>query len=213
MKTFKLIDWLLRHESEVGPSGRHRLKLAPSAIVGFLLEEEPAAESPLLEATVHRSKRSSVYVATFTGPDGGQVWKTTGLTDYDQALLLARHWEVQARVQRTKLGRTPSKLGIRVHRPQTGTRIGFSQKEVAQMLNLSERGVRAIERRALRKLFNHPRLKEIWSQYLSGELDEDSWALEPAEIAALFDLARTPDEFRLIEKILLIVQPEPRNGV
>jgi len=213
MKTRRLIDWFLRHGSEVGPSGRHRLKLAASAIVAFLLEEKPAAKPPLLEATVHRSKRSAVYAATFTGPEGGQVWKSTGLTDYDQALLLARHWEDEARVQRTKLGRTPSKPGTRVDGSQTGTRIGFSQKEVAQILNLSERGVRAIERRALRKLFNHPLLKEIWSQYLSGELDEDCWTLDPAEIAALFDLARTPDESRLIEKVLSIVEPGPRKGV
>jgi hypothetical protein len=171
-----------------------------------LLGENVLSKAILLEASVHRSRGSQIFAATFTGPEGGQVWRTTGLTDHDQALVLARHWEAEARAQRNSLGRTPSKPGTRVRHSQTGTRIGFSQKEVAQILNLTERGVRAIERRALRKLFNHPRLKEIWNLFLSGELDEDSWALDPAEIAALFDLARTPEELRLIEKVLSIVQ-------
>jgi len=160
----------------------------------------------LREASVHRSRGSQIFAATFTGPLGGQVWRSTGLTDHDHALLLAQHWEAEARAQRVKLGRTPSKPGTRVYRSQTGTRIGLSQKEVAQILNMSERGVRAVECRALRKLRNHPLLKNLWSQYLSGELDEQNWVLDPAEIAALFDLARTPEERQLIEKVLTIVQ-------
>jgi hypothetical protein len=185
----------LRQKSEAKPS------INPSQrLVARLLEEEPQDKTSILEASVHTGRRCRVFVATFTGPHGGQVWKTTGLTDYHQALQLARKWEAQAAAQRAKLGRTPTKPGKR-----TGAG-GLTQKEVARILKMSERGVRAAERRAFQKLRNHPRLRQLWSRYLAGELDEDYRLLSSAEIVALFDVAETPEQLRLIEKVLAMIQ-------
>jgi hypothetical protein len=50
--------------------------------------------------------------------------------------------------------------------------IGKPAREVAMLLKISERGVRTIERHALRKLAQHPQLREIWSSYLAGEISE-----------------------------------------
>src|SRR4051794_22883281 len=85
-----------------------RLPLAPqklsTAIVNTLLDDEPMTEVPVCEASVHLPRRGRVWVASFTGPEGGQIWRTTGMTDRDQALRLARHWEAQARAHRLDLG-------------------------------------------------------------------------------------------------------------
>jgi hypothetical protein len=67
-------------------------------IVAMLLEE------PLCEASVHRPKRGQVWVATFTGPAGGQIWRSTGLTDYDQAFVVAKQWEVHPAVSQHATG-------------------------------------------------------------------------------------------------------------
>ena len=75
------------------------------------------------------------------------------------------------------------------------------------VLKMSERGVREVERRAFKKLRNHPLLREIWRQYLAGDLEEQ--AMEPltrAEIEALFALARTPAERAAIGKVLRLIQ-------
>ena len=165
-------------------------------LVARLLEDE---HQELLEATVHATKRSRIFVATFTGSAGGQVWRSTGLTDYDQALQLARHWEAQAAAQRAKLRQTPNKSGPRI-RPA-----GLTQKEVARILKMSERGVRAAERRALLKLRSHPLLREFWKQYTTGTLDEDGSPLLPLEIFALFDLAQDHEELQLVEKTLALI--------
>jgi len=71
---------------------------------------------------------------------------------------------------------------------------------------MSERGVREVEHRALRKLRAHPLLKQLWHDYLAGALDEARARLTRAEIVALFDLAYSLAELRLIEKVLRIVQ-------
>ncbi len=42
------------------------------------------------------------------------------------------------------------------------------------VLKMSERGVREVERRAFKKLRDHPLLKQIWRQYLAGGLDEQA---------------------------------------
>ena len=73
-------------------------------------------------------------------------------------------------------------------------------------LNLSERSVREIERRAFRKLRGHPRLWQIWQQYLGGELDEDHLVLTQEEIETLFHVARTSEERRLLQKVLRLIQ-------
>jgi hypothetical protein len=76
------------------------------------------------------------------------------------------------------------------------------------LLNLSERSVREIERRAFRKLRSHPALKEVWQQFLAGELGEDSSSsLSHEEVAALFRLARTTEERQVLRKVLRLVRP------
>jgi len=140
-------------------------------------------EALFAEATVRRPPRSSVWVATFTGPiPGKQVWRTTGLTDRLQALAVARRWEVEARQQRAAFGHLHKKPTVRVRRSRdSGTAGGLAQAEVARRLGMSIRGVREVERRAFQKLRNHPLLKGIWQRYQAGELDEHD--LGPAAVA------------------------------
>ena len=207
MKTSPFIERFLRQKSEAGSNESHNFKLAARPLVALLLEEEPLTIAPIQEASVHLGRRSRVFVATFTAAGGGQTWRTTGLTDYDQALMLARQWEAEARAQRASLGPTPRKPGTRVRPGQAGTRVPpLTQKEVARILNMSERGVREVERRAFQKLRQHPLLRQLWDQYFAGELDEDCGGLDPAEAAALFDVAGTRGELRLIEKILAMLR-------
>jgi hypothetical protein len=201
----KLIESLLRHLPPAALQGSHNLKQIASLLVDLLLEQAPLTQTAILEATVHRGRRSKIFTASFTGPLGGQVWKTTGLTDYYPALGLARHWEAEARAQRSRLDRTIGLPRTRVRPTQAGPAIGWSQKEVAQILHMSERGVRQAEQRAIRKLRLHPLLKDLWHKYLSGELDEHRWALDPVDIVALFDLAETAEELQLVEKLLRII--------
>src|SRR5437667_3627152 len=106
-------------------------RTAAIALVEMLLDDEPLGEPPLCEASVHRPRRSRVWVATFTGPRGGQVWKSTGLMDRDQALLLAKSWEAEARGQRVSLGHTLRRPILRVGRQEPGSAISglLTQKE------------------------------------------------------------------------------------
>lgn len=174
-------------------------------IVKTLLEEgEPLVPSSVTEATVHLPPRCKIWMASFTGPEPGrQVWRSTGLTDQTQALLLARKWEAEARLRRMAY-RGFRKPSIRVqHSSQSG---GLTQREVAVLLKMSLRGVREVERRAFAKLRRNPLLKEFWWRYLSGELEEEGQApLTRAEIDALFELARTSDEQVVIGKVLRFV--------
>jgi hypothetical protein len=193
-----------------GPDGRLLLdrKQTATTIVDMLLAEEPLTETALAEATVHLPARGRVWVATFTGHAGGQVWKSTGFTDRRQAVALARRWEAEARAQRLRWGRSPRKAALRVRRRESdspGSGL-LTQKEVAWLLGMSERGVKQAERRALEKLRNHPLLRSIWLKYLAGELDEHRLALTEEEIHALFSVARTPEELLLVQKFLRLAQ-------
>ena len=196
---------------EISPSmpgwpRRITLDSPPTAvtIVNTLLDDPPPAKAPVCEASVHLPRSGSIWVASFTGSHGGQTWKSTGLTDHDQALVLARRWEAEARAQRLKLGRPARKPTLRVRRDSPGAaRSGLlTQKEVALLLNMSERGVREVERRAFQKLRQHPLLRQAWRQYQARELDEQQLELTPEEIEALFSLARTSEERGLIQDLL-----------
>jgi hypothetical protein len=175
MTAMNLIERLLQMEPRSGSQRTQAYTALPptpqeaaEAIVGVLL-----GDVPVCEAGVYRPRRGQVWVASFTGPTGGQTWRSTGLTDRTQALLRAKNWEAKALAQRTRLGPRLRKPNLRVGRGQPGVSAALlSQKEVAQLLRMSERGVRAIERRAFQKIRNHPLRRRAWNQYLSGELEE-----------------------------------------
>jgi hypothetical protein len=183
-----------------------RLKSAAGHIIDILLAEPPEERNRVFEASVHRSTRSQIWNAVFTGPGGGQVSRTTGLTDRDQALLAARKWEAEARAERAKLGATRKPI-LRAQRYSSVAGASMlTQREVAQLLRMSERTVRTIERRAFRKIRDHPLMRQIWRQYVAGELDEHQPSLTQEEIEALFSLARTSEERHLIQKMLRLIQ-------
>jgi hypothetical protein len=179
-------------------------------IIGQLLGEESPDVARINEATVHLPRRSRIWQAVFTGPAGGQVWRSTGLTDRDQALLVALRWEAEARQQRANLVRRPV---VRFRHSGAGTGAGLTQEEVARLMHLSVRAVREIEKRAIRKLFNHPLLRQLWQDYSVRHLDEDRLALASVEIAALFSLVKNSAERRLIHKVLrLTTTPGPESS-
>ncbi len=132
------------------------------------------------------------------------------MTDHDPALVLvlAKRWEAEARAQRLKLGRPDRQPTLRVRRdsPNAAKSGLLTQKEVAQLLNMSERGVRAVERRAFEKLRQHAILRQAWQQFLAGELDEHEVNLTKEEVPALFNLARTSQERALLQKVLRLIQ-------
>jgi|SRR5882762_2116653 len=180
------------------------IRVAATELANRLLNEDSWNE--ISEASVHRPARSEIWQAAFTSASGGQRWKSTGLRDRNRALQLARRWEAEARAERERLGRVSRKPVLRVRHSGSGMSIGLTQREVAQVLKISERAVREIERRALRKLLNHPTLRQIWQDYLSGTLEERDSRLTRVEIEALFALARDQEEYRVIEKALLLIQ-------
>ncbi len=101
----------------------------------------------LLEVVVRKPPRSGFYLAVYTGPNGGQVARSTGLRDREAALALALRWERAARVERE----TQRAAGGQVRRRTRGDAL-MTQDQVARIMGLSTRGVRSIEARALRKL-------------------------------------------------------------
>lgn len=138
---------------------------------------------------------------------GRQVWRSTGLRDRRAALVLAQEWEAQARLNRSAQRAALRKPTMRV-RPGSGERqVGLlTQKEVAAIMRISERAVREIERRAFDKLRRHPALRDFWREHETGEIREASvstpraWALSRAEIAAVYALAQTPEELRVLRR-------------
>src|SRR5262249_8626305 len=139
--------------------------------------------------------------------EGGQVWRSTGLTDREQALLVAKKWEREARAERAKLGLSPRKPAMRVRHTAPFTGSGpLSQREVALLLNISERAVKVIERRANQKWRNQPVLREVCQQFLSGEPDEHQSNLTPEEVESLFALARTTEERLILQKVLRLTR-------
>ena len=175
-------------------------------IVDGLLEGNDWIEQILGEASVHRPRRGKIWVASFTGPEGGQVTKTTGTEDHPAAMVIAQEYEAAARAQRAQFGSAGPKQRIWNRQSSGRTAGGFTQREVALLLKISERAVRAIERRALRKLAQHPQLREIWHNYLTGELSEQACRLSASEIEAVLGLARSRAEQEILRKVFAIVQ-------
>ena len=133
-------------------------------IVDYLLENTVKAASVLSEATVYLPPRSTRWVAVFTGAEPGkQVRKSTGLTDRHAALVLAKKWESEAREERFRSKSPLKKPSIRVGSTESPGLL--TQKEVAAVLGMSERGVREVERRALSKLRKNKGLRDFWSKY------------------------------------------------
>jgi len=179
-----------------------------SHIVNQLLAGNSWARELIGEASVHRPRRGRIYVASFTGA-AGQQWKSTGEADPALALARAKEFEAAARVQRANSERTARNQRLRL-RPTAGVAGGgLTQREVGLLLGLSERAVRAIEKRALRKLAQHPRLQEIWRRFRAGELTEQEHRLSAPEIQALWGLTRSPAERAALRKALAEVPAQP----
>ncbi len=144
---------------------------------------------------------------------GTQVARSTGLSDKAAAMALAKEWEARARRQRE--ARKAQAKGQ--PQPFRGTG-GLTQEEISILLNISERAVRAIEKRALRKLREHPVLKRIWREFSESlPTTVSATTMTPdringSEATAFLGLARTPLEARVLRKILAIVRqaaPDP----
>jgi hypothetical protein len=178
----------------------------PSQIVRELLGEDNWVGGILGEASVHRPHRGRIYVAAYTSASGGQCTKSTGTDDPAAALVIAQEYEAAARAQRAISGRTANAPSIRNRQSPGNTSGGFTQAEVALLLGLSERAIRLNEIRALRKLAQHPELRELWHRYLTGELTEQWHRLSALEIEALWGLARSRAERETLRKVLAIVQ-------
>ena len=186
--------------------------MGPQEIVQILIEAEgPVCVRSLIEASVHLPSRSSRWVASFRGEAGRQVWRTTGLHEPEAALALAKQWEAEAGSRRAAQGSLPRKPTIRV-RPGTPERETglLTQREVAAILRISERGVREIERRAFEKLRRHPALREFWIEHQAGQIKEATFPtpgdgkLSRAEIAAIYELAKTPFERQALRKLMAL---------
>src|ERR1035437_5180634 len=104
MSAIELIEHLFQEQplaetrSSGAPTGsRSSIRLPAQQIVQILLGEEPVTESCLSEASVHRPKRSRVWQAAFTAATGGLTWRSTGLTNRNQALLVPKKGGAEAR--------------------------------------------------------------------------------------------------------------------
>ena len=96
-------------------------------------------------------------------------------------------------------------------RPGTQRVVGMlTQAEVAAIMRISERTVREIEKKALEKPRRHPALRELWREWERGEIketgfeDTGGWALTRDEVAAVYALARTPEERQALRKLLVL---------
>jgi len=132
-------------------------------IVDRLLDHGQLRSEWLAEASVYLPPRSSKWVAVFSGVEPGQqVRRSTGLTNREAALVLARKWERDAREERARAKMALKKPTIRAGAERPGV---LTQKQVAAVLGMSERGVREAERRAMAKLCKDPALQQVWNAY------------------------------------------------
>lgn len=170
-------------------------------IVEILLSRLDAGSAKaLIEASVHRPKRGRRWIATFRDGSGKQFWRSTGQTDRRAAMVVAQKLERGARQARAEQG-VVEKPVLRAS-PETG----LTQKEVALLIGLSQRAVRDIEKRALRKLKQHPALRALWRELVrESSTSPLDLKLNDAEIAAVYGLARKPYELRVLDKLMALV--------
>ncbi len=169
----------------------------------------PAASSkPLfIRLTEARSCKAS-----FRDETGRQRWRSTGTTDRKAALALANQWEEEARRMRGAGPRAPQKALIRAMGGSGKADAGlFTQREVAMIMQISERAVRNIERRAIDKLRRNRILRKLWREWnQQGEIEEESLPpndckLTTAEVAAVYALAQTPEERQVVQKMMTLI--------
>jgi hypothetical protein len=132
-------------------------------IVDRLLDDAQPPPAWLAEASVYLPPRSTKWVAVFTGVEPGQqVRRSTGLINREAALVLARKWEYEAREERGR-----SKISLKKPTIRAGAELPglLTQKQVAAVLGMSERGVREAERRAMAKLRKDCALRQLWNAY------------------------------------------------
>ena len=108
----------LKHPSKKQVPGAQvtpwEIKEAALKIIQFVLSDDLVTQISISEARVYRPSRSGIWQATYTGAEGGQVWRSTGLTNKRQALLVAKRWEAESRTQRGKTGKSTRKPIVRV---------------------------------------------------------------------------------------------------
>ncbi len=188
--------------------------MEPRELVQVLIEtDSPVAARTLLEVSVHLPRRGTRWIAAFRDHTGRRVWQTTGMRDRKAALALGQQWEQAAKRKRAAQGALPRKPIMRVRRGSAEHEVGLmSQAEVAAFMHISTRAVREIERRAFDKLRRHPVLRDYWSEWLTGEVEEAAsqaladCALTRAEIAAVYALAKTPVERQALRKLFALIQ-------
>jgi hypothetical protein len=187
-------------------------------LVELILDADLPVKAALLdEAAVRRPRRGRIWIAVFTGPEPGQVWRSTGLEDREQALALARKWEAEARRERAARGGISRKPTIRVRPGGAEKGVGLlTQKEVAAILKLSERAVREIERRAFAKL--RRALRSFWREHTSGDVEEGrrrpvagGFDFTSAEIRAMFARTRNDFERQTLRKVLALIGISPAH--
>ena len=206
--------------SAVAAVERSYSRMEPKELVEILIQADgPVSARSLIEASVHLPRRGSRWVAAFRDETGRQVSKTTRLRDRNKALTIALEWEAAAARKRAAQGALPRKPTIRVRAGSAEQELGLrSQREVAAYLRISTRAVREIERRAFDKLRRHPALRDFWREWQTGEIKEtilrasELRALSGAEIAAVYALARTPEERLVVRKLIALTQAVSASG-
>jgi DNA-binding NarL/FixJ family response regulator len=189
----------------------NRMKIQ-NLVHSLLSSHYPLDTQALIEASVHLPRRGTIFVASFTDESGRQIQRSTHQRNRTAAQALADQWETDAQRKRAATqAAQPGKPRIRVRFASPERQAGvLSHAEIAARMALSTRTVRKIEAQALRKLFTHPKLRAFWREHTTGEVEESavpgqaSWILSPSEIGALFALARTAVERRLLTKLLVI---------
>ena len=129
--------------------------------------------------------------------------KSTRTEDPAAALVIAEELEATARAERARVGRVGQPQRLRNRQSPGNTGAGLTQREVDELLGMTERGVRAAEKRALRKLRQHALLRELWGDYSRGELTDMLAAGRPPNSAPL-GLARSRAKRETLRKMLAI---------